>query len=124
MTLQHIVLFSYPEELSDEDATEMRRQVQEWPSAIPGFRALRFGRDLTDARTRGYQYLLYTEFDDVDALHAYQQHPVHQEFLAWVTAHECTPLAFDYHLDDETVFPLTTPHDGSTRLGLTSHEGE
>jgi heme-degrading monooxygenase HmoA len=110
VTIQHIVLFSYPQELSTADAAEMRRQVEAWPGVIPGFRALRFGRDLTDARTRGYQYLLYTEFDDEDALVTYQQHPVHQEFLAWVLDHDCTPLAFDYHLDESTVVPLAPQH--------------
>jgi hypothetical protein len=33
----------------------------------------------------------------------YQQHPVHQEFLRWVLDRDCTPLAFDYPLDDTTV---------------------
>lgn len=106
MTLQHVVLFSYPDELSPEDAAEMRGQIEAWPGVIPGIRALRFGRDLTGDRTRGYQYLLYTEFDDFDALRAYQVHPVHQRFLAWVLDHSCTPLAFDYHLNDETVIPI------------------
>jgi hypothetical protein len=107
VTLQHIVLFSYPQGLSTADEAEMRRQVQAWPEHIPGFRALRFGCDLTGQRTRGYQYLLYTEFDDAESLRGYQQHPVHQEFLAWVMERSCTPLAFDYHLDDLTVVPLT-----------------
>lgn len=106
MTLQHIVLFSFPQELSDDDAAEMRRHIEAWPGAIPGFRALRFGRDLTGARTRGHQYLLYTEFDDEESLVAYQQHPVHQQFLRWVLSHDCTPLAFDYHLDGRTVISL------------------
>lgn len=111
MTLQHIVLFSYPQELSATDDVEMRRQIHAWPAQIPGFQALRFGRDFTDERTRGYQYLLYTEFDDVDALRTYQQHPIHQKFLSWVTQRSCTPLAFDYQLDDTTVVPLTTSHN-------------
>jgi hypothetical protein len=104
MTLQHIVLFSYPDELSTEDAAEMRRQIEAWPGVIPGIKALRFGRDLTGERTRGYQYLLYTEFDDEDTLRAYQGHAVHQQFLRWVLDHDCTPLAFDFHLTDQTVF--------------------
>jgi heme-degrading monooxygenase HmoA len=106
VTVQHIVLFSYSEDLSAADDAEMRRQIEAWPSLIPGFRALRFGRDLTGERTRGHQYLLYTEFDDAESLHAYQQHPVHQAFLAWVMERSCTPLAFDYHLDDLTVVPV------------------
>jgi hypothetical protein len=101
--LQHIVLFSYPQDLGQDDEAEMRRQIREWPGVIPGIRALRFGTDITGERTRGHQYLLYMEFDDEDTLRAYQGHPVHQQFLRWVRDHECTPLAFDYHLTDRTV---------------------
>jgi stress responsive alpha/beta barrel protein len=103
VTLQHIVLFSFPEELSAADAKDMRDQVASWATEIATMSALRFGTDLTGARTRGYQYLLYMEFADTDALKAYQAHPVHQRFLAWITERNCTPLAFDYYLDHTTV---------------------
>lgn len=103
MTLQHVVLFAFPAELSTADAADMRAQVAAWPALIGGFGAIRFGRDLTEARTRGYQYLLYTEFDDDVALQAYQDHPVHQRFFRWVMERSCTPLAFDYHLTPDTV---------------------
>lgn len=103
MSLQHVVLFSFPDELSEADEREMRRQVGDWPHRIGGMTAVRFGRALWSERTRGYQYLLYTEFPDVEALRAYQSHPVHQDFLAWVNERSCTPLAFDYHLDATTV---------------------
>ena len=62
MTLQHIVLFSFPEELSEPDAADMRAQVAAWPDAIGGMTRLRFGSDLTGARTNGYSRLLYMEF--------------------------------------------------------------
>lgn len=103
MTLQHIVLFSFPTDLSDGDDREMREQVASWATEIATMGRLRFGTDLTGARTRGYQYLLYTEFADVAALQAYRDHPVHQRFLAWITERDCTPLAFDYALDSTTV---------------------
>jgi hypothetical protein len=103
MTLQHIVLFSFPEEPSAEDATDMRNHILGWCGVIPNIRTIRFGRDITGARTRGYQYLLYMEVADIPALQAYQQHPVHQKFLRWVLDRDCTPLAFDYHLDESTV---------------------
>lgn len=63
MTLPHTVLFSFPTELSAEDASSVRDQVKSWPGTIGAFGAIRFGRDLADARTRGYQYLPYTEFN-------------------------------------------------------------
>lgn len=103
MTLQHVVLFSFPNGPSAQQADEIRSYIAEWPAAIPGITALRFGEALFGERTRGYQYLLYMEFDTVDDLRSYQAHPVHQKFLAWVIDNNITPLAFDYHLDAETV---------------------
>ena len=103
MTLQHIVLFSFPRELSEDEAEQMRAMVASWPGEIGLMTRCRFGTDLTGARTRGYAYLLYTEFPDSHALNAYRAHPVHQRFFAWLNERDCTPLAFDYYLDDTTV---------------------
>ncbi len=116
MTLQHVVLFSFPAEPTARQVEDIRSSVAGWPGVIPGIRALRFGSDLTNARTRGYQFLLYMEFDNEDDLRTYQAHPVHQQFLAWVIENDITPLAFDYHLTAETVLlPLDVVHDPSPR---------
>jgi Glu-tRNA(Gln) amidotransferase subunit E-like FAD-binding protein len=103
MTLQHVVLFSFPEDLDDTDWAEMQRHVRSWPTEIGGIDKIRLGASINVERTRGYQYLLYIEVTDEAALVKYQKHPVHQAFLRWVLDRECTPLAFDYHLDDKTI---------------------
>lgn len=103
MTLQHVVLFSFPEDLSTEQEHEMFAKVSRWPEQIGGIEAIRLGRSINNERTRGYQLLLYMEVADEEALVKYQRHPIHQEFLGWVLAMECTALAFDYHLDSSTV---------------------
>jgi Stress responsive A/B Barrel Domain len=103
MTLQHIVLFSFPRELSDAEAAQMRDMVASWPAQIGLMTKCRLGSDLTGARTRGYSYLLYTEFPDVETMNSYRAHPVHLEFMSWLADHDCTPLAFDYLLDGQTV---------------------
>ena len=103
MTLQHIVLFSFPRELSEDEAEQMRAMVASWPGEIGLMTKCRFGTDLTGARTRGYNYLLYTEFPDVATMNEYRAHPVHMRFLDWLVERDCTPLAFDYLLDDHTV---------------------
>ncbi|MDQ2874497.1 MAG: Dabb family protein [Actinomycetota bacterium] len=103
MTVQHIVLFSFPQELSADDAAQMRSMVASWPEKIGLMTRCRLGTDLTGARTRGYSYLLYTEFPDVATLNEYRAHPVHVEYMDWVAGRQCTPLAFDYHLDGQTV---------------------
>jgi hypothetical protein len=101
--LQHVVLFSFPQDLSDEDWADMQRQVRSWPTEIGGIDAIRIGPSINTERTRGYQYLLFMEVADVDALVRYQQHPVHKHFLQWVLDRDCAPLAFDYYLDAATV---------------------
>ena len=47
------------------------------------------------------------------ALRAYQQHPVHQRFLAWILERDCTPLAFDYELTRNNVFWPAPPPESS-----------
>jgi hypothetical protein len=123
MTLQHIVLFSFPRDLSDQEAGQMREMVASWPEQIGLMTKCRLGTDLTGARTRGYSYLLYTEFPDIETMNAYRAHPVHLEFMDWLTERDCTPLAFDYLLDEHTVLmtePLVTMTDlpaGPPRTG-------
>ena len=109
MTLQHVVLFSFPRELSVPEYDDMTRQVASWPEAIGGMSRLRFGADLSGARTNGYSRLLYMEFAGPDELKRYQQHPVHQAFHRWILERQCTPLAFDYFIDENTV--LIPEHD-------------
>jgi hypothetical protein len=111
MTLQHIVLFSFPRELSQDEAADMHAMVAAWPGEIGLMTKCRFGADLTGARTRGYGHLLYTEFPDVATMEEYRAHPVHQRFLQWLIDRDCTPLAFDYHLDPGTV--LMPERDGA-----------
>jgi hypothetical protein len=103
VTLQHIVLFSFPQPLSEAEATTMRAMVASWPSEIGLMTKCRFGADLTGERNRGYDYLLYTEFADPEALRRYQDHPVHVRFRDWIMERDCTPLAFDYYLDPGNV---------------------
>jgi hypothetical protein len=108
MALQHVVLFSFPAEPTEQQSSDIRAYISEWPGAIPGIQALRFGSALFGERTRGYQFLLYMEFASVEDMRRYQAHPVHQKFLAWVIENNITPLAFDYHLDDKTVLIPST----------------
>jgi hypothetical protein len=105
MSLQHVVLFRFPEPLDDVRAREMRALVEEWPGRIGEFERLRFGTDLSDGeRARGYQFLLLTEHKDTASLAAYQQHPVHLAFGEWVYSRGGEVIAFDYELGPETVF--------------------
>ncbi len=104
MAIQHVVLFQFPDALCPEDDRSIRARVAGWPAEIGGFRRLRFGSDVTGARTAGYHYLLLTEFDDEAALHRYAAHPVHRAFVDWIHERGSTELAFDYELGPDTSF--------------------
>jgi hypothetical protein len=102
--LQHIVLMKFPTGLSADEDASLRSMVASWPEEIGSMTELRFGGDLTGDRSQGYQYLLVTVFPDADTLAAYVAHPIHQELVAFLNAHDCERLAFDYYLDDATKF--------------------
>jgi len=46
VTVQHIVLFRFAAPLPSADDSTLRQMIRDWPSAIGGFHALRFGVDL------------------------------------------------------------------------------
>jgi hypothetical protein len=99
---QHVVLLRFPRELTPDEEAELRAIVASWPGEIGGFRALRFGRDLTGVRSRGYSHLLLCEFDSAEAHDRYQPHPAHQRFVERVRELGSESLAFDYELDAVT----------------------
>ena len=100
--MQHIVLFQFPSELSEDDERQLFATVRSWPEEIGGFTALRFGRDVS-GRSRGYQYALFVEFESKAAADNYFPHPVHIAFSDWVHELNCQVLAFDYPLDGNSV---------------------
>ena len=103
MSLQHVVLLAFPDKLGADDEAEMRRQVRAWPEAIGGISALRFGSALAADYAQGYQYLLFMEFPDQAAYEQYLGHKEHLSFGGWIMERKCTPLVFDFALDDTTV---------------------
>jgi Stress responsive A/B Barrel Domain len=101
--LQHIVLFKFPQSLTDEELSEWTDIARTWPNEIDGVKAIRLGSSMSDVMTEGYQYLLYVELDDADALNGYMQHPAHGKFGAWAAGRGSGFLVFDYNLDPQTV---------------------
>ena|SRR5919197_6125746 len=100
---QHIVLFRFPAPLSEDEQREMKEQVRAWAGAVPGLVGLRFGADVS-GRAADWQYLLLTEFEDVETHRAYYEHPLHQAFSKWVFDHNCEVVRFDYPLSEDTLF--------------------
>jgi len=62
--LQHVVLMHFPTQPTADEDAELRSIVAGWNGVIDELLVCRFDSDLTGVRTRGYQYLLFTEVRD------------------------------------------------------------
>lgn len=99
--MQHIVLFHFPRELSPDEEREMTGHVRAWPEQIDGLTKINFGKN-TSERSRGYSYVLVTEFETEAAMKEYFPHPVHQAFADWVHSRGSEELVADHELGPDT----------------------
>ena len=78
--IRHAVLMTF---LDPADAPEAKARLEALPARISEIRTLEVGLDVVGSPASAH-LLLLTTHDSVETLKAYQGHPVHQEFGAWV----------------------------------------
>jgi len=80
--LQHYVLIRYEKSVTDEHIAEFCRRMLALRTSVPGIEYMEIGRDiLHDARS--WDLILIMRFASVTMLRSYQQHPEHQEVMAF-----------------------------------------
>ena len=78
--LTHVVSFT----LTDPaDSVETKSRIEALGPQIEAVRSIAAGIDMLGDPGAAHVVLISTH-DDVDGLRAYQDHPVHQEFGAWI----------------------------------------
>ncbi len=78
--ITHTVLMKFEDAAN---APQAKQRLEALTDQIPPIKSLAVGLDV--ARTEvSYDLVLTTTHDDLDGLVAYQSHPVHQEFGAWL----------------------------------------
>lgn len=80
--LHHYVLIRYEQGVSDEHIDEFCRRMQALRTGIADIDDLEVGRDILRDR-RSWDLILIMRFASIDALRRYQQHPAHQEVMAF-----------------------------------------
>ncbi|MBK6345190.1 MAG: Dabb family protein [Bacteroidales bacterium] len=84
--VRHIVFFRILDELSEENRSELlntvKLKLEELPALIPQIRSFEAGINITTGPGAAHLSLM-SEFDDIKALEAYQDHPAHKAFVAW-----------------------------------------
>ncbi len=78
--IRHLVFMTFND---PADAPECQRRLEALPAGIPQILTLEVGLDVVRSDVSAHLALVTTHAD-LDALRAYQSHPVHQEFGAWV----------------------------------------
>jgi len=80
--LQHYVLIRYEKDTSEEHIANFCQRMLALRSDIEGIKYLEIGRDiLHDARS--WDLILIMRFESVADLRSYQQHPDHQNLMAF-----------------------------------------
>jgi hypothetical protein len=80
-----------------DNAMEIKSRLEALRSVIPGLRRLDVGIDFAGT-DQSSDIALYTEFDSREALDAYQIHPAHQEFAAFLGPLRTERRVVDYEM--------------------------
>jgi hypothetical protein len=100
MTLRHVVTWKVAgdtQQERDRIKAELRDRLMTLPPQIDVIGRFEVGVNGLGAADN-FDVVLISEFDDEDALHAYIEHPVHQEVVAFVRANTVNRSGVDYTL--------------------------
>jgi quinol monooxygenase YgiN len=93
--IQHIVLFRLKTDVSEPVVADLMAHFAALPAAIPEIEQLEVQRDMV-GRPVSCHFGLVSQFADLDALRAYQQHPVHVAAFERTREHLESMLVLDY----------------------------
>lgn len=88
----HIVLFKLK---NPRDAQEVKNRLLGMQGKIPTLRHLEVGIDILHSQ-RSYDVALYTKFDSLEDMQAYQVHPVHVEVAEFIGSVRESSVSADY----------------------------
>jgi hypothetical protein len=104
--IAHVVMFQPKAGLSGEQRRTLAGVLSHALRDIPSIRRARVGKRVTHGRPYealmhvNYEYAAVLEFDDVDGLKAYLEHPAHQALAARFFESFEEALMYDFELTD------------------------
>ena len=105
--IAHTVLFQPGASVGPETKTAILESLTRAIRQCPTVRACRIGRRIRHGlpgyeqqMREDYQYLLVLEFDDLEGLRAYLEHPAHGAIGGFFTSAAAASLAYDYEVVD------------------------
>jgi hypothetical protein len=102
----HVVLFRPRAGLTRDERGILVESFSRALRDIPGIRRASIGRRVTHGRSyerlmeEDYEFAAVLEFDDLDGLTRYLQHPAHEDLGARFFASFAAALIYDYEMSD------------------------
>lgn len=90
----HIVLFKLKDK-SQETIQKIKKDLLELKEKIPLIKFMEVGIDVVHSE-RSYDIALYTKFDSLEDMKAYQAHPDHVKFSQYVSTVRESSVSLDY----------------------------
>jgi hypothetical protein len=90
--LTHVVSFTL---IDPADAPETKERIEALGPQIEAIRSITAGIDMLGDPGAAHVVLISTH-DDVEGLRAYQEHPIHQEFGAWIKDRMAAKAVVDF----------------------------
>lgn len=98
--INHIVLWSFKPELTQEEKTiakaEIKSRLEAVKEEVEGVVSLQVMTDALPSSNR--DLALISSFVSVDALNSYQEHPAHLKAAEYVRSQTCDRACFDYEV--------------------------
>ena len=100
--IKHIVFFGVVDQAEGKNKAEImqfiKQELENLANLIPQLRRIEVGINLPEAPTGNFDLALYSEFDSMADLDAYQVHPEHKRVAAYIGKVKTTRACVDYEV--------------------------
>ncbi|ADQ81049.1 Stress responsive alpha-beta barrel domain-containing protein [Paludibacter propionicigenes WB4] len=100
--IKHIVFFGLAENAEGkskaENAKIIKSELENLINFIPEIKKIEVGINDPNAPKTNYDIALYSEFDSLETLDIYQEHPEHKRVAAYIGKVKTTRAAVDYNV--------------------------
>jgi len=100
--IKHIVFFGLAESAEGkskaENAQIIKLELENLIQFIPEIKKIEVGINTPNAPKTNFDIALYSEFESLDTLNIYQEHPEHKRVAAYIGKVKTTRAAVDYEI--------------------------
>jgi quinol monooxygenase YgiN len=96
--VRHIVCWKLKEEGKAEAALKIKEDLEALSNQIPGLLHIEVGINADDAARDNWDVVLNSDFENMEALEAYQIHPLHKAAAAFIGSVRLDRVCVDYIL--------------------------